>query len=177
MGTPALRSPATERAEALPWYAIVTRYRSEKKVSGQLAHGGIPTFLPTIPEVHRWSDRRKKIEVPLFPGYVFAQLDLSLAARLQVLQTAGVIRIIGRGTAATPVPLRQIEDLQRVLASDSPCSLHPFLKIGRRVRVRGGCLDGIEGILEEKEHRLVISVACIERSLSIRIEGYELQLV
>jgi transcription antitermination factor NusG len=177
MSTSALRCPPETNSEELPWYALVTRYRFEKTVSGQLEGCGIATFLPVLKEVHRWSDRRKQVEVPLFPGYAFVRLNLSPASRLQVLRTVGVIRIIGQGGAATPVPDRQIEYLQRILSSNVSCSLHPFLKIGQRVRVRGGCLDGLEGILEQKEQRLVISIDCIERSFSIRIEGYELQLV
>ena len=177
MSTPALRCPPEAISENLLWYAMATRYRFEKKVSGQLAGCGIETFLPVMKEAHRWSDRRKQIEVPLFPGYTFARLDLSPAIRLQVLRTAGVLKIIGQSGVASPVPSRQIEDIQRVLSSDLPCSLHPFLKVGQRVRIRGGCLDGLEGILEQKEKRLVISIDCIERSLSICIEGYQLQLV
>jgi transcription antitermination factor NusG len=175
--TLALR-PKSEAEFALPWYAIVTRYRFEKKVLAQLESCGCETFLPVIKEVHHWSDREKQIEVPLFPGYTFARVQLSTSRRLEILRAAGVIRIIGQGAVATPIPDRQIEDLQRVLCSDVPCTLRPFLKVGHRVRVRGGCLDGLEGILAQTDKRdLIISIDCIERSLSIRIEGYQLQLI
>lgn len=79
---------------------------------------------------------------------------------------------------ATPIPSKQIEDLQRLLSQKVPYSLHAFMKIGRRVKIRGGCLDGLEGILEQSgQKKLVISIECIQRSVSIQIEGYELELV
>ena len=79
---------------------------------------------------------------------------------------------------AIPIPSKQIEDLQRLLSQKVPCSLHAFLKIGQRVRIRGGCLDGLEGILEQSgQKKLVISIECIQHSVAIQIEGYELELV
>jgi transcription antitermination factor NusG len=171
-------SPKAEADITLPWYAIVTRYRFEKKVLAQLESCGFETFLPVVKEVHHWSDREKQVEMPLFPGYTFARVQLSTSTRLEILRTAGVIRIIGQGAVATPIPDRQIEDLQRVLGSDLACTLRPFLKVGHRVRVCGGCLDGLEGILAQNDKRdLIISIDCIERSLSIRIEGYQLQWI
>ena len=79
---------------------------------------------------------------------------------------------------AIPIPSKQIEDLQKLLSQKVPCSLHAFLKIGQRVRIRGGCLDGLEGILEQSGRtKLVISIECIQHSVAIQIEGYELELV
>ena len=94
------------------------------------------------------------------------------------MQNEGVIGLISFGGTPIPVPDRQIADLQRLLSQDVPFSLHPFLQVGKRVRIRGGCLDGLEGILEETRHKsLVISIDSIHRAIAIRIEGYELQLV
>jgi len=131
-----------------------------------------------VKQTHRWSDRLKRIEVPLFSGYTFARLDSSASLRKELLQTSGVLGIISFAGAASAVPDKQIEDLRLLLARKVPCSLHAFLKIGQAVRVRGGCLDGIEGILEENEEKsLVISITCIKRSIAIKIEGYELELI
>ena len=79
---------------------------------------------------------------------------------------------------ASSVPSRQIDDLRRLLGQKTPCALRPFLTIGQRVRIRGGCLDGLEGILSHSSQKtLVISVECIQRSVEVTIEGYELELV
>lgn len=168
----------THQAEAGRWFAIQTRYRFEKRVAAQLRAKGIETFLPLRNEMHRWSDRQKTVEVPLFPGYAFVKLERSSIARLGVLHTEGVIGFVGYGCDAAPVPAKQIEGIRNLLAQKVPCSLYPFLKTGQRVRIRGGCLDGLEGILDLRdEKRLVISIECIQRSLSLKIKGYELDLV
>lgn len=77
---------------------------------------------------------------------------------------------------ALAVPKNQIEHLQLLLARKVPCSLHPFLSVGQRVRIQGGCLHGLEGILaQNEERRLVISIASIQRAIAIEIDGYELE--
>jgi len=168
---------APQSVGGLPWYAIQTRYRFERKAAAQLQNKGIETFLPVLEESHRWSDRQKVISVPLFSGYVFVRLD-PYSARPTVLRTEGVIGFVEFHGDAAPIPNKQIDDLQRMLSKKLPCSLHAFLTIGRKVRVRGGCLDGLEGILEQNgPKRLVISIACIQRSVTVKIEGYELELV
>ena len=175
MASPALLAPQT--LEAAQWYAILTRYRFERKVIAQLARKEVETFLPLLEEIHRWSDRPKTLQIPLFPGYAFVRLDLSSPARLDVLRTEGVLRFVTFAGDATAVPAKQIEDLKKLLAQKIPCALHAFLTVGRRVRIRGGCLDGLEGILEQNEEKsLVISIESIQRSVAIRIEGYELEL-
>ncbi|MBZ5599009.1 MAG: UpxY family transcription antiterminator [Acidobacteriia bacterium] len=173
---PALLAP--QNLEPAQWYAILTRYRFERKVIAQLARKEVQTFLPLLDEVHRWSDRRQTLQIPLFPGYAFVCLELSSPARLDVLRTEGVLRFVTFGGDPTAVPGKQIEDLKKLLSHKVPCSLHAFLTLGRRVRIRGGCLDGLEGILEQNEEKsLVISIESIQRSVAIKIEGYELELI
>ena len=160
------------------WYAIQTRYRFERKVTDQLQHKGLETFLPLLEEFHRWSDRRQPVYIPLFSGYTFAHLELSAGLRLELLHTEGVIGLISVRGVATPIPSKQIDDLQRLLSRKVPCSLHAFLKVGQRVRIRGGCLDGLEGILEQSgEKNLVISIESIQRAIAITVEGYELEMI
>jgi transcription antitermination factor NusG len=160
------------------WYAIQTRYRFERRVTVQLQHKGLRTFLPLLKEFHNWSDRLQPVFIPLFSGYAFVHLDQTAGLRMDVLQTEGVIGFIAIGGIAIPIPPKQIEDLQMLLSRKTPCALHAFLKVGQAVRIRGGSLDGIEGILERSGNKnLVISLAAIQRSIAITIEGYELELI
>jgi transcription antitermination factor NusG len=171
------------RADHLPaaepqWYAIQVRPSFEKKAETQLQNKGIETFLPLVRQQRRWSDRRKTIYTPLFSGYQFVRIRLSRANRLCVLQTAGVMNFVGFATGATPVAQTQVESLRRLLSGDSECSIRPFLRMGQRVRIRGGALNGIEGILKENDRdHLVLSIDCIQRSIAFRLAGYEVEAV
>jgi transcription antitermination factor NusG len=164
---------------ALPqWFAVETRHRFEKKILAQLVHQGFTVFLPLLTEHHRWSDRQKAITVPLFPGYAFVHIDQSRDSWQAVLRTTGLIRFVSFGGMVVAVPPKQIEDLQLLLKEKGLFSLHAFVHAGQRVRIRNGCLHGLEGILVQHEKKkLVISIQSIQRSLAIEIEGYELELV
>lgn len=161
----------------LQWYAIRTHSRHERVVSQQLEKQGIEDFLPTVTHTRKWSDRVKRVEMPLFSGYGFVRLVLSSPDRLRVLQTHGVAGFVGLNTVATPIPDSQIDDVRKLLASKIPFQEEPFLKVGQRVRIRGGALDGVEGILSahHDDRSLVISIEPIQRSLSVRIKGYDVE--
>ncbi|MBZ5516204.1 MAG: UpxY family transcription antiterminator [Acidobacteriia bacterium] len=170
--------PATV-GETLRWYAIHTRSRYEKRVAAQLRERQIRSFLPLIAETHRWSDRKKVVEQPLFPGYVFTQIaDLS-DTRLSILKTVGVAGFVGTKGKGTPIPDKEIENVQSILASSSRFTVHPFLRVGQRVRIRGGCLDGVEGILLAKnvDRSVVVSIELIQRSVAVRVEGFDIERV
>jgi transcription termination/antitermination protein NusG len=161
------------------WYAIHTRSQHERAVVSHLSGRGITTFLPLVSEIHRWSDRRKTVEVPLFSCYVFVHVELVPDTWAKVSQINGVLCFIGMGREAVPIPESQIESIRTLLSSKLPYANYPFLKIGQRVRIRGGSLDGIEGILVARngDHTLVISVEPIQRSIAVRIDGYHFQPV
>jgi transcription antitermination factor NusG len=158
------------------WYAIRTRSRHEKMVADQLEKQSIESFLPLVKSTRKWSDRKKEVELPLFSGYSFARLVLFSPDRLRVLRTQGVAGFVGVRGVGIPVPERQIESLRTLLANKIPMTDRPFLQVGQRVRIRGGALDGIEGILAAQDDRnLVISVEPIHRSLSVCIDGYRFE--
>jgi transcription termination/antitermination protein NusG len=166
---------------ALPqWFAVETRHRFEKKVVAQLDQKGFKVFLPVLSEHHTWSDRQKVITIPLFPGYAFVHVQSTLDSCRAILQTAGLIRFVSFGGTVIAVPAKQIEDLQLLLKEKRSFSLRPFVHTGQRVRIRGGSLHGLEGIVvfhEKEKEKLVISIESIQRSLVIEIKGYELELV
>lgn len=159
------------------WYALHTRPKHEKLVAQRLLERGVETFLPTITEVHRWSDRKKKVELPLFSCYVFAKFISNRTERLNVLRVGGVLALVGSSGEGTPIPDGQVDAVRAVVDGTIPWSPYPFLKIGQRVRIRGGALEGMEGILVSRNgnQTLVISVDAIQRSLAVRVEGYQVE--
>ena len=164
---------------ALRWYALHTRARHEKTVERRLRDQGMETFLPVTTEMHRWSDRTKKVEVPLFSCYVFVRCALSTEDRTRVHRVESVHGFVGSRGASLPIPDQQIESIQKVLTQSAPWRSYPFLKVGQRVRVRGGAMDGVEGVFlsENGDHSLIISVEAIQRSMAVRIDGYDVEPV
>ncbi|MBZ5597241.1 MAG: UpxY family transcription antiterminator [Acidobacteriia bacterium] len=169
----------TDTAHTLSWYAIQTRSRHEKKVADEIHEKGISAFLPLVTRVHRWSDRRKEVQLPLFPGYVFVHTTAAPETRISVLRTPGVASFVGSQGRGTPIPDKQIDDIRVILDRNVPFELYPFLEINQRVRIRGGALDGVEGVLTAKntDQSLVVSIGLIQRSLLVRVTGYELERI
>jgi transcription antitermination factor NusG len=159
------------------WFALHTKARHEKSVDALLRAKNFESFLPTITKIQRWSDRKQKVEFPLFPSYSFVQIPPNAQNVVAVLRTPGVVRIVGSGCEPLPVPEKQIDDIRKLLTQKIPLWEHPFLTAGQRVRVRGGCLEGIEGILTEvKANRtLVISADPIQRSIAVSVDDYEVE--
>jgi transcriptional antiterminator RfaH len=175
-----LRTRVVElRPENLAWFAVQTRPRNEKKVSLGLQEKGIHSFLPLRKERRQWSDRQQWIELPLFLQYVFVQIPTTVESRVNVLRTTGVLRFAGAPWCGTPVPNEQIENLQAIVDQRMPLALHEFVKVGERVRIRGGALNGIEGVLTEikNDKSLVVSVELIQKSVALRIDGFEVERI
>jgi transcription antitermination factor NusG len=159
------------------WYALLTRARHEKVVADRLREQGLTSFLPLVSEVRRWSDRRKVVELPLFSCYVFAKLLPTHECRLRALQVDGVLSVVGTRGQGTPIPDDQIDAVRRLVEGHLPFHSHPFLKVGQRVRIRNGALKGLEGILVSRSGGsiFVISIDAIQRSLAVRVEGYDVE--
>jgi transcription antitermination factor NusG len=161
------------------WYGLQTRPRHEKIVAQRLEERGVKTFLPLVTEVHRWSDRKKSVQTPLFSCYVFARFVPNRSERLRALRVDGVFGLVGARGEGIAIPEEQIDAVRGLIEGTLPWSSHPFLKIGQRVRIRSGALNGLEGILVSRngDRTLVISVDAIQRSLAVRVEGYEVEPV
>ena len=149
------------------WYAAYTYANHEKKAAAEISRRGVECFLPSYQTARRWSDRRVELEMPLFPGYVFVHLVLH--DRLKVLQVPGVARLVGFGGLPVALPDEQIDALRAGLNGRLRAEPHPFLTVGRRVRVKRGPLAGMRGILLRKKgkFRLVISIDLIQRSMAV----------
>jgi transcription antitermination factor NusG len=163
--------------EAPAWFAVQTRPRHEKKVSAELQEKGVSAFLPLVPSKRQWSDRSCVVEMPLFPQYVFVRIAQTLQTRVSVLRTNGVTNFVGTRGMGVPIPDEQIERVQTVVARGIPATPHSFLNVGKRIRIRGGALDGLQGILTavNGNQTLVVSVELIQRSIAIRIAGFSVE--
>ena len=153
------------------WFAIQTLSRHEKVVRSQLERRAVETFLPTMRRLSQWTDRKKEIEVPLFAGYCFARF--SIANRLPVLQSQGVVCVIGPGGQPEPIPDEEIESLRKLINSPSDYVCYPYLTEGTLVEVIRGPLQGVKGRLvrEARACRLVLSISLIQRAVSIEIDA------
>jgi len=163
----------------LCWYAIQTRSNFERQVSAGLLAKGIETFLPCWTEIHRWQDRRKRVEMPLFPGYLFARFVDSNANKVDVDKTVGVSRILGCNMMIEPVPDPELEAVRAVVSSSARYTVHPLLREGSQVRVIRGPLRDLEGrlIRFKAGPRLVISVSLLAKSMAVEVDTQDVEIV
>ena len=166
-----------ERAVEPPrcWLAAYTRSRQEQNVASRLSFKGVEAFLPAYARLSRWSDRIRRSQAPLFPGYVF--VHVSDSERLPVLQTAGVVNLVSVAGKAARLRDEEIAHLRACVARPHEIEPHPYLKLGHRVRVKHGPFAGWEGILVQKHNaaRLVVSVDQIEKSVAINLNGADVE--
>ena len=157
------------------WYATHVYSRHEKQVVSQLQERNVDCFLPVYRSVRRWKDRRKELDLALFPGYVFVHMDLK--DRLRVLQLPSVVRFVSFGGHPAPLPDSEIEALSNGLASGIRAEPHPYLKVGQRVRVRSGPMVGAQGILVRRKDRfrLVLSIDLIMRSVAVEVDESDVE--
>ncbi len=151
-------------------YALRVRSNFERLTATHLENRGYTPFLPLYRSRRTWSDRLKEIDLPLFPGYVFCQFDIS--KRLPVLLTPGVVSIVGAGRQPIPVESEEIAALRAISSSNCPAAPWPYLRSGRQVRIVRGPFVGTEGILIKilKAYRIVVSVTLLQRSVSVEID-------
>jgi len=159
------------------WYAVYTNARHEKRVTEYLGGRSVQCYLPSYKSVRRWQDRRKEIELPLFPGYVFVRI--AYRSRLQVLTAPGVVQIVSFDGKPAPITEAEIETLRQGLSDTAGFEPHPYLKVGKRVRVRSGPLSGMEGILVRRKDgfRLVLSIELIMRSVATEVDEADVEPV
>jgi transcription antitermination factor NusG len=160
------------------WFAIRTNSRHERKVAVSLEEKGVEIFLPMYTVVRQWSDRQVRMAAPMFPGYVFVRLGSGGSEdRVSVLRTFGVIGFVGLRGMGAPIPEDEIGAIKTVLREKIPFTVHPALIPGQKVRIRGGSLDGVQGVLTSfaGDESLIISVESIQQSLALRISGYRVE--
>lgn len=168
---------AAHSAEAAgdQWYALYTCPRHEKRIAEQIERRSFSCFLPLYRSVRRWKDRRKELDLILFPGYVFVQMKLE--DRWKILQLPGAVRLVSFRGRPTALPAGELETLRERLARTSKIEPHPFLRAGRYVRVRSGPLEGLEGIIvrRKESYRLIFSIDLIQRSVAVEVDEADLE--
>jgi transcription antitermination factor NusG len=169
-------NPATV-TDPISWFAVHTRPRFEKKVALELQQKGLESYVPLHAVKRQWSDREQLISLPLFPAYSFVRIAAVQDARVAVLRTNGVINFVGVRGIGSPIPDSEIEAVRALLTQQIPFIPYPYLRVGQSVRIRGGALDGIKGILAKVngDQSLIISVELIQRSIAMRVTGYDIE--
>jgi transcription antitermination factor NusG len=159
------------------WYVAYTRSRHEKSVAQQLRHKEIDSFLPLYRTIRRWKNGEHCVELPLFPGYAFVRIPL--LNRRNVLEVPGVVRLVGPDGTPTPLEDEEVEALRRAISSGINAAPHPYLTVGRRVRVTAGPLAGREGILVRRKGavRVVLSIDLIQRSMVADLDAHSIEPV
>jgi transcription antitermination factor NusG len=157
------------------WYAAYTLPRHEKAVADRLSKMELETYLPLYSAMHSWNHRQVRVELPLFPGYVFVRMDITRKAR--VLGHPGVIRMVGSNGKAAALPDDDIETLRSSLAV-CKAEPYPFLTAGKRVRIKSGPLAGLEGKIVRRKGtvRLVVLINLIQRAILIELDAAHAQL-
>lgn len=158
------------------WYAAQTRARHEKRVAEQLNCRGVESFVPLYEKESRWKDRRVRLQLPLFAGYVFVQI--AWPDRMRALEVPGVARLVSFGGNAVAVPDHEIESIRTSLESGLNVKPTQYLTVGQRIRIHSGSLEGCEGYLIRRKGscRLIVSVTLIQRSIAVEINARDVSL-
>ena len=157
------------------WYACYTRARHEKAVERNLAQRGFGTYLPVVERERQWKDRKKMVEFPLFPSYVFARFRLGEVH--EVLTTPGLATIVRVDGRPVPISWEELENVRRFVAAltetGGTAELRPLplVEEGHRVRVLEGPFRGVEGRVVERrgQRRVLVGLSAIRQGLEVDV--------
>jgi transcriptional antiterminator NusG len=164
----------------MPWYAVHTRSRHEDRVHLGLMQKAFHAFLPKLEVWSKRKDRRKKILIPMFPGYLFVELSsLDNETKVDVLKTFGVVRILGkpRGAEPLPIPDEKIDAIQRIVQSKVEVQQFQYPKVGEPARIIDGPFKGVEGLVIKTDYEkelFVIAIELLQRSVAIKLDGFQI---
>lgn len=164
----------------MPWYAVHTRSRHEDRVQLGLTQKAYHAFLPKMEVWSKRKDRRKKILIPMFPGYLFVELaSLDNAVKVDVLKTFGVAHILGKSPGSEPIPIPEdrIDAIQRIIHSKVEVQQFQYPKVGEPARIIDGPFKGVEGMVLRTDYEkelFVIAIELLQRSIAIKLEGFQI---
>ena len=161
------------------WYVLHTKSRFENVVNDGLHKKSIEVFLPKVKVKSKRRDRKLMIQVPLFPGYVFVKTDLHPDNHLEIVKTAGAVRLIGSRHGPVPVPAETIESLKIMVASDSPVTTGYNLKKGDRVMVVGGPFVGVTGyfVRYRGKGRIVVNIEALGQYAGVDVSEEDIEVL
>ncbi len=160
------------------WYAVYTLPRLEKVVHNDIIEMDFESFLPTREVVRQWSDRKKKVQEPLFPNYVFVKT--SVQERFKLLPIKGLVRFIMFENQPVEIPEKAIEGIKNMVSSNSNITCESYVgNIGDKVLIKRGQFEGIEGVVtkENGKNRLTIQIRALRQMVSVDISGNDLTLL
>jgi transcription antitermination factor NusG len=157
-------------SEALDWFAVQVWAGRELTSAKHLRARACDVFLPCYRAHKRWSDRVKKVDCPLFPGYVFCRIGPEALGK--IITAPGVIRIVGDELGPLSIPPGEIEAIQRLVETALAVEPWPFMRVGQRVRIEAGPLREMEGVIlsTKSRHRLVVSITLLQRSVAVELD-------
>jgi len=168
-----------EKGDAMMnWYALYVKSNHEFVAHDELSRKSIEAFLPTVRKMRQWKDRRKWVDFPIFPGYLFIHVRPSTEDFLNVLKTRGAISLLSaQAGCPTPVATEEIVSLRLLVGSGETLDIYPHLKEGTRVRVKRGPLQGAEGTLERKENQctFLVNIELLGRSVGVKMFADDLE--
>ncbi len=168
--------PCIGGAEDKRWYAAYTFAQHEKAVSQQISVKNIEVLLPTTTVVRKRKDRTVRLEAPLFPGYVFVRMHLE--ERVKVLSVPSVVHLVSFNGKPAAIDSSEIDGIRACLASPRELQAHPYLfSSGRRVRVKSGALQGVEGVIVSRDKlcKLVVTVRLLQQALAVEVDPDEVE--
>jgi transcription antitermination factor NusG len=172
--------PDVSRSEerlVLPWFAVYVRPKAERTVERALREKGLEAFAPYYRSRRRWRDRTVERDFPLFPGYLFARTDR--LQRLSIVSTTGVLGIVGFGGQAAELSEEEVLSVRKLAEVMQNVTPHPFLRVGRKIRVKTGPLAGVEGVVVRCKggHRLVVSISLLQRSIAAELDAADVESI
>ena len=156
------------------WYVLFVRTNQEKRVAESLAARAVEHYLPCYSSIRKWKDRRIKLEMPLFPGYIFVRLPWF--DKRNVLTVPNIVSLVGNSRGAAEMTEEEIQGIRRGLEQGT-AQPHPYLKQGDRVMITTGIMSGMEGVLLRRQNgaRIVICLDSIFRAFVVEVDEGSVQ--
>lgn len=161
------------------WFALHVKPRHEFLVQGDLTRNGMEVYLPTVSKLSQWKDRKKLVDFPLFPGYLFSRVLPVSDQFLELVKTRGVVRILSAIPGRpTPIPEVEISALKALLASDQELDIHPELQAGKVVRIKSGVFENVTGVISKRggQFLLHVNITMLGRCLTVKIFAGDVDL-
>jgi len=161
------------------WYVLHTKSRFENVVNDGLGKKSIEVFLPKITVKSKRRDRKAMIRIPLFPGYLFVKTDLAPESHLEIVKTAGAVRLIGSKHGPVPVPEETIDSLKIMVASDHPVTTGYNLKKGDKVLVISGPFVGVTGTFVRYggKGRVIVNIEALGQYAGVEVSEDEIEII